>query len=504
MCYGCFLDSRPSYCTKCSSIHPVKSAVRGSGVDKTGPREFAQELKIAADRALPTKDQAYGHIAVLIITWANDEANSEATKERLLRVFGELYSFECESLVIPVARRGAKEGPRDFLQKQLGDFTRRHLRDKPLLIIVYLGYASVRGKRGEKAAHANKGTGLSFGETRAVEWNQKLWLSGPPLTGGRRRALKLAQSPIPWSEVSRHATDYACGRFLHIFDCPWASEVWNSRNEVLAASGFPNEEGTSNPQPYSFTQTLADYLEQLGGQARSVSQIFADLVRTRSENGLERMPLHLLPENTEDPASIVLAPRSSQPKALTLVQRQDALADMVASQQRVLITAKFASDKSTLDLHDWREIILAHLPPELHFIQVESAEYTESEHCVLLTMKLPLELWDCFPWSHHHDEREAAISFKTLLENAQPRAEPPANDNGAPGPRRSARLKRKHPAHDGWEPPRRKKYPWPRCPLHGRVCLGGRKCDRLIMGYGPGRGGFGGFGGRGGMRRRGG
>ncbi|KAK7524784.1 hypothetical protein IWZ03DRAFT_33283 [Phyllosticta citriasiana] len=120
--------------------------------------------------------------------------------------------------------------------------------------------------------------------------------------------LGLAGPQIPWYKLRGLVEPLAGGRYLHIFDCfaTLAATAFDQGAELLGASGVHHrldDESSADSMDNGFTNVLARRLDQLDGKPRSVCHMYCDLMRSRTENGLQRTPVHLLGENTD---SIVL------------------------------------------------------------------------------------------------------------------------------------------------------------------------------------------------------
>ncbi|KAK8248045.1 hypothetical protein HDK77DRAFT_216667 [Phyllosticta capitalensis] len=425
------------------------------------PQQFAKDFEAARNQALPVDGKPFESVAVLGLTWSNDHTDPKPTEEKLLRVFREKYNFACESFVIPThedADRAVRE-----LSGALEDFSSRHNNDGSLLIVVYLGYTS------ERAWECD---------------GQALRISRPSLSA-------FSQRGVMHDLLDRFLRQRAgCeGRVLNIFDCFWGPrDPLNDKSEFLACPMSTGHEKKRDSPPHNFVDYLAEYLDSLDGEPRSISQVHGDMLRKQIEKGVNRMPFHMLEKGgNRSPfyvpgesghSSIVLAPQSQEP---TITPCKSAIEVMDKSEHRALIYVKLTCEKWISGVTDWQGWLTSHLPAGTHSVRVESVELSpEPESNGLLTVSLPLELWECLSDDRKRCPQESLYTFISYMRDHR---EHQAPSQSTDRPRRSFRLKHEKPFFNGVPP----KY---------------AKKDRRwgIWGYGGAWGRGGAFSGRGGAR----
>lgn len=373
-----------------------------------GPRylasteEFIGDIKTAVDQALPTRGiSAFRDIAVLGLTWDNDEMGCATAQRRLLDVFSDKYDANCKSAVIPSEGEDMENVAIKFLTETLIAFRTRWDRPDVLMILVYSGHAAISPK---------------------MQWSGRIngyW----PMT--------LRRPVVDWDDIKCNANSINGGHFICLFDCPCATvtefELDATSPEIFGAAhprcqrvqyGPWNQLGVIFPIEGRLVTILARYLEQLGGKPRSISQIFGDLMRADFAVGRELVGtfVHFFAKKrvSESPRvdqesrevhknqeSVVLAPPGRS--GLTAVDFERAIGRLRASEYRVVVAVRIAykvkpadTDVPVLDTKVWQKWLISALPPHLRSIPIQIQHVMQTD-VLLLVVSMPLEIWDGLP-----------------------------------------------------------------------------------------------------------
>ena len=283
-------------------------------------QDFAANLEQEVNAAMPTLTTPFGRVAVLFMTWANDDLNLKPLNDQLKTVFQTRYNFACESYVIPNTF---------FAQNSLENRLTKFIQDwdsaDSLTIFFYGGHARVNNKA-----------------------NPKTWMWG---------GTSKAQHQLDWFAI-RGNVERPEGKVLYIFDtCYSGSGAGYQGPEILAASSWETMAPVAHHN--SFTQCLIDELQRLNGDAQSVLQIFATITRSRHQSNIQAMPVHIL--KIGDP-SVILTKLSEKPTKPSDLASQT---QNTANEFRVLIAIRVEDTVNPPTLANWRKWLTTNMPSGL-------------------------------------------------------------------------------------------------------------------------------------------
>ncbi|KAL2813755.1 hypothetical protein BDW59DRAFT_167429 [Aspergillus cavernicola] len=358
-------------------------------------QEFAANLEKSFKASLPSRDHPYDKVAVLAFHWANDEMGVEALETQLLGLFKDIYGYEIEPWIIPLANSTWA------LVTKLVTWTNDHQGDRTLRIYVYSGHAA------------------SAGTTDGV-WE---------LAGRADSQGNLVGPKADWFSASR-GIESAPGDICYIFDCCSAGPAaLESGAELICASGW--EQSAGENLQYSFTQALIDTLKDLKGQTETLAGIFAVLFRNVYESQISSCPVHVPKRNSP---SITLAKLG---KSNEVPQNK-----RVKTQHRVLLSVHLKDNQP--DIEAWNDWVNTNIPPGIVSadIKIESVFKTSS---IIMLVTVPLEIWTML------DRDDEAFSFVShvLSHNTLPTAtaqslQPPLPVRPPPDPQSSENTPPSH------------------------------------------------------------
>lgn len=129
-----------------STVRPLRSRLAEDSIEHF--EIFANDLKEALVKSIPTNLSRYKHAAVLAIHWSNDDIGVMPQTDEFLQTLRQSYNYVTEKYVIDAARPYQDVG-QDFIARILA-FTNEHqsrTRDNSHLLIYYYSGHSDSGPR---------------------------------------------------------------------------------------------------------------------------------------------------------------------------------------------------------------------------------------------------------------------------------------------------------------------------------------------------------------------
>ncbi|KAL8980611.1 MAG: hypothetical protein Q9205_004355 [Flavoplaca limonia] len=323
-----------------------------SGYRRSYQEDFksaVNEIDTAVQRAIPQLYPVYDNVAVLMMSWDNDNIGVRPLEDKLAQIFTHDYNFTVERHIIEAYPQifGSLESN---LMRRLLEFGSRYDAPRTLLIYVYSGHA-----------------------TSGVNYDQCNWFGSDVGTVPQ----------IDWL-ACRSAADSVRSDVLYLFDCccAAAAAIDKKDNEYLVAAVM--ETIASSNIILSFTNRLINILQAQAGTAIAVPQIHAKMIAemTAANTLMEATPIHV--GATTKPAIVLerVVKVSNEVKGLRV-------ADTKGS-GKVLVSVKIRGRASIPNAQKFQHWLLSNVPEEVESVKVEAMFQANS--CIVY-FTLPIEVW---------------------------------------------------------------------------------------------------------------
>ncbi|KAL8867630.1 MAG: hypothetical protein Q9174_005535 [Haloplaca sp. 1 TL-2023] len=328
-----------------------------SGHRRTYKENFqaaVRDIDTAIKRSLPQSHATYENVAVLMLSWDNDNLGVKPLEDRLARVFTHDYNFTVERHLIQSRPSAYRSDPYPPVMTRLLQFGNRYDAPKTLLIYVYSGHART-----------------------SPNYDQCHWF-GTDAPG-------LNPPSIDWL-ACRPAVDAVASDVLYIFGCCYAtiSAVDKKDNEYLVAAGM--ETTGSSSLVHCFTNRLVDVLDFQAGAAIAVSQIHAKMIAgmNASQTLLEASPVHI---GATTKKTIVLERLVKVPSQVKQLQYAD-----TRGSGKVLVSVKLRGQSTIRNVQEFQKWLVEHIPKEVASVKVE-AVFEANSNSSICYFTLPIEVW---------------------------------------------------------------------------------------------------------------
>ncbi|KAK8169418.1 hypothetical protein IWX90DRAFT_413848 [Phyllosticta citrichinensis] len=314
----------------------------------------------AVNKAIPANGTPFKKVAVLAVRWDNDLMGCEAAEKNLLKIFRSKHGFHYTATHCL-----------QVIQEKLFKFRADWDSEESLMILVYSGHAAV-----------------------SPDYTNMVWCGR---TDEHLGYLGLGSPQISWKSIRGFVEAVKGVRYLILFDCCAAmAAAFDNGPEFFGASGFHRIDVSSSHYYNNFTNVLARQLDKLDGKPQSIAQIYCDMVRSRTENGLQRTPVHLIEQGKSSIVLGRLSGRTEKHLNLTDEDRAKGIETMNQSNHKVLISVNLSGPTGLPDSESWKQWLTTNLPSDLRSVSIRLATAKEADSIILL-LTMPLEVWDCLP-----------------------------------------------------------------------------------------------------------